>query len=82
MWVRVWSQGALLGRHLTSLCLQSLSTGAPQEPGFSGDDVKAAKRPRVATVLATATEDTGRSPEYLAFMESLLQAQGQPGAPF
>lgn len=60
----------------------SLSTGTPQEPSFSGDGVKAAKRPRVATVLATTTEDTGRSPEYLAFMESLLQAQGQPGAPF
>lgn len=56
----------------------SLSTGTPQEPGFSGDDVKAAKRPRVAST----TEDTGRSPEYLAFMESLLQAQGRPGAAF
>ncbi|XP_034353330.1 lysine-specific demethylase 4B isoform X2 [Arvicanthis niloticus] len=60
----------------------SLSTGTPQEPGFSGDDVKAAKRPRVATMLATTTEDTGHSPEYLAFMESLLQAQSQPGASF
>lgn len=60
----------------------SLSTGTPQEPSFSGDDVKAAKRPRVASVLATTTEDTGRSPEYLSFMESLLQAQGRPGAPF
>lgn len=56
----------------------SLSTGTPQEPSFSRDDVKAAKRPRVASI----TEDTGRSPEYLAFMESLLQVQGQPGAPF
>ncbi|XP_031204607.1 lysine-specific demethylase 4B isoform X2 [Mastomys coucha] len=56
----------------------SLSTGTPQEPGFSGDDVKAAKRPRVAST----TEDTGRSPEYPAFMESLLQAQGRPGAAF
>ncbi|XP_029387112.1 lysine-specific demethylase 4B isoform X2 [Mus pahari] len=60
----------------------SLSTGTPQEPSFSGDDVKAAKRPRVAAMLATTTEDTGRSPEYLSFMESLLQAQGRPGAPF
>nr|XP_021488616.1 lysine-specific demethylase 4B isoform X3 [Meriones unguiculatus] len=60
----------------------SLSTGTPQEPSFSGDDVKAAKRPRVATVLTTSTEDTGRSPEYMAFMESLLQSQGRPGAPF
>ncbi|XP_055473674.1 lysine-specific demethylase 4B isoform X2 [Psammomys obesus] len=60
----------------------SLSTGTPQEPSFSGDDVKAAKRPRVATMLTTSTEDAGRSPEYLAFMESLLQSQGRPGAPF
>uniref|UniRef100_A0A8C8VZS0 [histone H3]-trimethyl-L-lysine(9) demethylase n=1 Tax=Peromyscus maniculatus bairdii TaxID=230844 RepID=A0A8C8VZS0_PERMB len=60
----------------------SLSTGTPQEPSFSGEDVKAAKRPRVATMLATTTEDTGHSPEYLAFVESLLQAQGRPGAPF
>lgn len=44
--------------------------------------MKAAKRPRVATMLATTTEDTGHSPEYLAFMESLLQAQSQPGASF
>ncbi|XP_028618499.1 lysine-specific demethylase 4B [Grammomys surdaster] len=60
----------------------SLSTGTPQEPGFSGDDVKAAKRPRVATMLATTTEDTGHSPEYLAFMENLLQVQSQPGTSF
>ncbi|XP_051033551.1 lysine-specific demethylase 4B isoform X3 [Phodopus roborovskii] len=60
----------------------SLSTGTPQEPGFSGEDVKAAKRPRVATMLATTTEDTRHSPEYLAFVENLLQAQGRPGAPF
>lgn len=44
--------------------------------------MKAAKRPRVATMLATTTEDTGHSPEYPAFMESLLQARSQPGAPF
>uniref|UniRef100_A0A8C5KQM4 Lysine-specific demethylase 4B n=1 Tax=Jaculus jaculus TaxID=51337 RepID=A0A8C5KQM4_JACJA len=63
----------------------SLSTGALQEPSFSGEEVKAAKRPRVATTLAptaATTEDSGRSPHYLAFMESLLQAQGRPGAPF
>lgn len=60
----------------------SLSTGTPQEPGFSGEDVKAAKRPRVATMLASTNEDTRHSPEYLAFVESLLQAQGRPGAPF
>ncbi|KAL1782803.1 lysine-specific demethylase 4B isoform X1 [Sigmodon hispidus] len=56
----------------------SLSTGTPQESAFSGEDVKAAKRPRVATTPA----DTGHSPEYLAFVESLLQAQGRPGASF
>lgn len=60
----------------------SLSTGTPQEPGFSAEDVKAAKRPRVATMVTTTTQDTGHSPEYLAFVESLLQAQGRPGAPF
>uniref|UniRef100_M3Y1P3 Lysine-specific demethylase 4B n=1 Tax=Mustela putorius furo TaxID=9669 RepID=M3Y1P3_MUSPF len=58
----------------------SLSTGAPQETAFSGEDVKAAKRPRVGT--ARAPEDSGRNPDYLAFMESLLQAQCRPGAPF
>ncbi|XP_038186879.1 lysine-specific demethylase 4B isoform X2 [Arvicola amphibius] len=60
----------------------SLSTGTPQEPSFSAEDVKAAKRPRVATMVTTTTQDTGHSPEYLAFVESLLQAQGRPGAPF
>lgn len=44
--------------------------------------MKAAKRPRVATMLATTTEDTGHSPEYLAFMENLLQVQSQPGTSF
>lgn len=60
--------------------LQSLSTGAPQETAFSGEDVKAAKRPRVGA--PRAPEDSGRNPDYLAFMESLLQAQCRPGAPF
>ncbi|XP_027981802.1 lysine-specific demethylase 4B isoform X3 [Eumetopias jubatus] len=58
----------------------SLSTGAPQENTFSGEEVKAAKRPRVGT--PRAPEDSGRNPDYLAFMESLLQAQCRPGAPF
>ncbi|XP_057345783.1 lysine-specific demethylase 4B isoform X1 [Manis pentadactyla] len=58
----------------------SVSTGAPQENVFSGEEVKAAKRPRVGT--PRAAEDSGRNPDYLAFMESLLQAQGRPGAPF
>ncbi|XP_026336929.1 lysine-specific demethylase 4B isoform X3 [Ursus arctos] len=58
----------------------SLSTGAPQESTFSGEEVKAAKRPRVGT--PRAPEDSGRNPDYLAFMESLLQAQCRPGAPF
>uniref|UniRef100_A0A8C7AVC4 [histone H3]-trimethyl-L-lysine(9) demethylase n=1 Tax=Neovison vison TaxID=452646 RepID=A0A8C7AVC4_NEOVI len=58
----------------------SLSTGAPQETAFSGEDVKAAKRPRVGA--PRAPEDSGRNPDYLAFMESLLQAQCRPGAPF
>ncbi|XP_005371139.1 lysine-specific demethylase 4B isoform X2 [Microtus ochrogaster] len=60
----------------------SLSTGTPQEPSFSAEDVKAAKRPRVAAMVTTTTQDTGHSPEYLAFVESLLQAQGRPGGPF
>ncbi|KAF6094464.1 lysine demethylase 4B [Phyllostomus discolor] len=58
----------------------SVSTGAPQESVFSGEEVKAAKRPRVGA--PRATEDSGRNPDYLAFMESLLQAQCQPRAPF
>ncbi|XP_036898526.1 lysine-specific demethylase 4B isoform X2 [Sturnira hondurensis] len=59
----------------------SVSTGAPQESVFSGEEVRAAKRPRVGTTRAAA-EDTGRSPDLLAFMESLLQAQCQPRALF
>nr|XP_027808387.1 lysine-specific demethylase 4B isoform X1 [Marmota flaviventris] len=59
----------------------SLSTGAPQGPAFSAEEVKAAKRPRVGAPLTT-TEDPGRSADYLAFVESLLQARGRPGAPF
>uniref|UniRef100_A0A8D1UZR3 [histone H3]-trimethyl-L-lysine(9) demethylase n=1 Tax=Sus scrofa TaxID=9823 RepID=A0A8D1UZR3_PIG len=58
----------------------SVSTGAPQENVFSGEEVKAAKRPRVGT--PRAAEDSGRNPDYLAFMESLLQAQCRPGASF
>ncbi|XP_053786539.1 lysine-specific demethylase 4B isoform X2 [Desmodus rotundus] len=58
----------------------SVSTGAPQESVFSGEEVKAAKRPRVGT--PRTAEDSGRNPDYLAFMESLLQAQCQPRAPF
>ncbi|XP_036096229.1 lysine-specific demethylase 4B isoform X3 [Molossus molossus] len=58
----------------------SVSTGAPQESVFSGEEVKAAKRPRVGT--PRASEDSGRNPDYLAFMENLLQAQCQPRAPF
>ncbi|KAF6306447.1 lysine demethylase 4B [Rhinolophus ferrumequinum] len=57
----------------------SVSTGAPQESVFSGE-VKAAKRPRVST--PHAPEGSGRNADYLAFMESLLQAQCRPGAPF
>ncbi|KAG8519076.1 Lysine-specific demethylase 4B [Galemys pyrenaicus] len=58
----------------------SVSTGAPQESVFSGEEVKAAKRPRVGT--PRTAEDSGQNPDYLAFMESLLQAQCRPGAPF
>ncbi|XP_025890969.1 lysine-specific demethylase 4B isoform X1 [Nothoprocta perdicaria] len=57
----------------------SLSTGAPQEDIFSGDEVKAAKRPRVGN--SRNPEDYGQNPDYLAFMESLLQTQYQPGTP-
>ncbi|XP_062452095.1 lysine-specific demethylase 4B isoform X5 [Rhea pennata] len=55
----------------------SLSTGAPQEDVFSGDEVKAAKRPRVGN--SRNPEDYGQNSDYLAFMESLLQTQYQPG---
>lgn len=48
--------------------------------------MKAAKRPRVGTPTSTsrAPEAPGPSPDYLAFMENLLQAQAQarPGPPF
>ncbi|XP_047386624.1 lysine-specific demethylase 4B isoform X1 [Sciurus carolinensis] len=53
----------------------SLSTGAPQGPAFAGEEVKAAKRPRVGAPLA-GIEEPGRNPDYLAFVESLLQNQG------
>lgn len=60
------------------LCLlQSLSTGAPQEDVFSGDEVRAAKRPRLGN--PRNPEEYGQTPDYLAFMESLLQTQYQPG---
>ncbi|XP_014115734.1 PREDICTED: lysine-specific demethylase 4B [Pseudopodoces humilis] len=56
---------------------QSLSTGAPQEDVFSGDEVRAAKRPRLGN--PRNPEEYGQTPDYLAFMESLLQTQYQPG---
>ncbi|KAM8986858.1 lysine-specific demethylase 4B isoform 2-T2 [Ara ararauna] len=55
----------------------SLSTGAPQEDIFSGDEVRAAKRPRLGN--SRNPEEYGQNPDYLAFMESLLQTQYQPG---
>ncbi|XP_014742627.1 PREDICTED: lysine-specific demethylase 4B [Sturnus vulgaris] len=55
----------------------SLSTGAPQEDAFSGDEVRAAKRPRLGN--PRNPEEYGQTPDYLAFMESLLQTQYQPG---
>ena len=64
---RVWSQ-------------LSVSTGAPQESIFSGEEVKATKRPRVGT--PRTAEDSGWNLDYPAFMESLLQAQCWPGAPY
>ncbi|KFV61691.1 Lysine-specific demethylase 4B [Dryobates pubescens] len=56
----------------------SLSTGAPQEEVFSGDEVRAAKRPRLGN--SRNPEEYGQTPDYLAFMESLLQTQYQPGS--
>ncbi|XP_044526905.1 lysine-specific demethylase 4B [Gracilinanus agilis] len=56
----------------------SVSTGAPQEKVSLGEEVKAAKRPRVGN--ARTSEDYGQNPDYLAFMENLLQSQYQPGA--
>ncbi|NXA07140.1 KDM4B demethylase, partial [Sapayoa aenigma] len=55
----------------------SLSTGAPQEDVFSGDEVRPAKRPRLGN--SRNPEEYGQNPDYLAFMESLLQTQYQPG---
>ncbi|XP_071433993.1 lysine-specific demethylase 4B isoform X1 [Pithys albifrons albifrons] len=55
----------------------SLSTGAPQEDAFSGDEGRAAKRPRLGS--SRSPEEYGQPPEYLAFMESLLHSQYQPG---
>ncbi|RLV90963.1 hypothetical protein DV515_00014268 [Chloebia gouldiae] len=55
----------------------SLSTGAPQEDVFLGDEVRAAKRPRLGN--PRNPEEYGQTPDYLAFMESLLQTQYQPG---
>lgn len=55
----------------------SLSTGAPQDDVFSGDEGRAAKRPRLGN--PRNPEEYGQSPDYLAFMESLLQTQYQPG---
>ncbi|NXU51794.1 KDM4B demethylase, partial [Turnix velox] len=55
----------------------SLSTGAPQEDVFSGDEARAAKRPRLGN--SRNPEQYGQNPDYLAFMESLLQTQYQPG---
>ncbi|NXU85211.1 KDM4B demethylase, partial [Xiphorhynchus elegans] len=55
----------------------SLSTGAPQEDVFLGDEGRAAKRPRLGN--SRNPEEYGQNPDYLAFMESLLQTQYQPG---
>ncbi|XP_037679976.1 lysine-specific demethylase 4B isoform X2 [Choloepus didactylus] len=57
----------------------SVSTGAPQDTVFPGEEAKAAKRPRVGA--PRAVQELGRS-DYVAFLESLLQAPGRPGAPF
>ncbi|KAK2542349.1 hypothetical protein Q9233_000441 [Columba guinea] len=56
--------------------IESLSTAAPQEDVFSGDEVRA-KRPRLGN--SRNPEEYGQNPDYLAFMESLLQTQYQPG---
>ncbi|XP_005993861.1 lysine-specific demethylase 4B isoform X1 [Latimeria chalumnae] len=50
----------------------SLTTGAPTEDAYSGDEGKTAKRPRVNSRLP---EDYHNNPDYLAFMESLMQFQ-------
>lgn len=85
-----WDTGVLQHSHHLSPCfpavlltvvllclLQSLSTGAPQEDVFSGGEVRAAKRPRLGN--SRNPEEYGQNPDYLAFMESLLQTQYQPG---
>ncbi|KFW04717.1 Lysine-specific demethylase 4B, partial [Eurypyga helias] len=55
----------------------SLSTGAPQEDVFSGDEARPAKRPRLGN--SRNPEEYGQNPDYLAFMESLLQTPYQSG---
>ncbi|XP_039623038.1 lysine-specific demethylase 4B isoform X2 [Polypterus senegalus] len=56
----------------------SLTTGAPQETSFSGDEGKAPKRLRgTHAAPPTSMEDVTQSAEYLAFMESLLHSQYQ-----
>ncbi|XP_006639963.2 lysine-specific demethylase 4B isoform X1 [Lepisosteus oculatus] len=67
----------------------SLSTAVVQDSSFSGDEVKAAKRPRLPTpppsptpppapALPPPLEDYGHGSDYLAIMESLLQTQFPP----
>uniref|UniRef100_A0A8C5TY79 [histone H3]-trimethyl-L-lysine(9) demethylase n=1 Tax=Malurus cyaneus samueli TaxID=2593467 RepID=A0A8C5TY79_9PASS len=54
-----------------------IANNKPAEDVFSGDEVRAAKRPRLGNLRNP--EEYGQTPDYLAFMESLLQTQYQPG---
>ncbi|KAG8127016.1 putative Lysine-specific demethylase 4B-like protein [Naja naja] len=51
----------------------SVNSGAPPEEAVSGDDSKAAKRPRVGT--PKSCEDSGPRPNYFTIMETLLNAK-------
>ncbi|XP_007430115.1 lysine-specific demethylase 4B isoform X1 [Python bivittatus] len=51
----------------------SLSSGAPQEETISGDDSKAAKRPRVGATKSC--EDSSPGPNYFAITETFLHAK-------
>ncbi|ETE68151.1 Lysine-specific demethylase 4B [Ophiophagus hannah] len=51
----------------------SVNSGAPPEETVSGDDSKAAKRPRVGT--PKSCEDGGPRPNYFTIMETLLNAK-------
>ncbi|XP_070800649.1 lysine-specific demethylase 4B isoform X1 [Pituophis catenifer annectens] len=53
----------------------SLSSGAPQEETISGDDLKAAKRPRVGIPKSCEDGGGGPGPNYFTITETFLHAK-------